>query len=343
MRRFAGARNTKSEDSGEGSGPAAAAIARRHDLAHRRALTKINEMTVCGASAIEEQWCLLAASTPPLGRVTSSFDRAINVAIAGQPLSILAHSLGRAPGALVLTDEHVPRTRAGATVTLADSTVTIGSGVVLTVTIDFSAAAHYSSRVSVLTEGDAPAVTADALAAARTALEKVAHRDSFVVAADSIDDGFLPRAFAALRERAAALRHAVAERLHTVAADDWPVRAATARLIGLGAGLTPSGDDYLVGWLAVLTQSARGCALAAVIEAAILDADPTATTEVSRAYLHAAADHRFHEDLAAAARSCLRGDVAALRAAFGRVATVGATSGTDSLAGVVDALDALAA
>lgn len=305
-------------------------------------MTKLNEVTVREAAAIEEQWSLLLASTPVRGRVTSSFNRAINVAIAGQPLSILARSLGKAPGALVLADEQVPRARVGAAVMLAGSAVTITSDGAPTVTIEFSAATRYSSRVAALAVGDAPPITGDTLAAARVALETVAHRESFVVAAGSLDDGFLPRAFAALRERAAVLRHAVAERLQTVAADDWPVRAATARLIGLGAGLTPSGDDYLVGWLAVLAQSASGLMPAAAIGAAILDADPTATTEVSRAYLNAAADHRFQEDLAVAARSCLRGDIASLDAHFARVATVGATSGTDSLAGVVDALCALA-
>lgn len=288
---------------------------------------------------MEEQWSLLPAP-PPRGRVTSSFGRAINLVIAGQPLSILARGLGRSPGALALADRQVPRVTPGSAVTIAGDVVTISYGPIPEARIDTSEAAHYSSRVVTLRDIDAP--TDDTLAAARAALAKVARRGSFIVVSGSAGDGFPPQASATLRERAAALRCAVTAQLRAPNGDDRPVREAADRLIGLGAGLTPSGDDCLVGWLAVLTQSARGDRPAAAIGASIATAGPGATTEVSRAYLHAATQHRFHEDLAAAARSCLLGDIASLRTAFARVATVGATSGTDSLTGVLDALNALA-
>jgi hypothetical protein len=69
---------------------------------------------------------------------------------------------------------------------------------------------------------------------------------------------------------------------------DAEVLAAAARgLIGLGAGLTPAGDDFLCGWLAA--RFAERSAAPFTLGDALLER----TTEVSAAFLREAARGRF--------------------------------------------------
>ena len=107
---------------------------------------------------------------------------------------------------------------------------------------------------------------------------------------------------------------------------------AGAALIGLGTGLTPAGDDVLVGFTAALT--ALGHSRARPIARAWADAARARTTTVAETFhLHAAAGEysgRLHELL----RALLAGPPAAIPDAIHRAATWGATSGWDTLLGV---------
>lgn len=114
---------------------------------------------------------------------------------------------------------------------------------------------------------------------------------------------------------------------------------AAAALIGLGTGLTPSGDDYLVGALAVLTLHPATSTLRRLLAHAVTVKADT-TTPVGGHYLRAAADRCFHHDITRAARCAVTGSDD-LEAAFEAVAAIGSTSGTDTLTGIVDTLDAL--
>jgi hypothetical protein len=122
----------------------------------------------------------------------------------------------------------------------------------------------------------------------------------------------------------------------TLAVDDldWEQAVAAARgLIGLGVGLTPSGDDFIVGLSAALVAIAhpvagtfaRGCAR---------EADGR-TTDVAWSYLDHASRaefssriHRLLKVLATGSRSDVRAEVAG-------VMCWGATSGADCLLGVL--------
>lgn len=107
-------------------------------------------------------------------------------------------------------------------------------------------------------------------------------------------------------------------------------------LIGLGTGLTPSGDDYLVGLLAGLEAS--GDRSWAPLARAIATAAPSRTTAIGAAMLgHAARGEyteRLHDVLIALADGRSRG----LAAAVGRAMAYGATSGADTLVGVFAAV-----
>jgi hypothetical protein len=114
---------------------------------------------------------------------------------------------------------------------------------------------------------------------------------------------------------------------------------APERLVGLGPGLTPSGDDVLTGALCVLW--AAGPAAKAQRDA-LADVARTAagrTTRVGAHQLAAAADGWFAEALLAVVDAPT--DAVAARCAAVLLG-VGATSGADLLAGAVLAVDALA-
>ncbi|WP_201529779.1 DUF2877 domain-containing protein [Psychrobacter frigidicola] len=111
---------------------------------------------------------------------------------------------------------------------------------------------------------------------------------------------------------------------------------ATQQLIGLGIGLTPSGDDYLVGLLLVLNHSvAADSANLAAIKQVILDNLGT-TTSVSQAYLRAGLERRYGEplrDLLIAVTS----QADTFENALQTVLSHGATSGQDTCTGMIDA------
>ena len=117
--------------------------------------------------------------------------------------------------------------------------------------------------------------------------------------------------------------------------------AATAatRLVGLGRGLTPSGDDYLCGFFwTLLVARCAGTTLPMPPEAvadAVLAAAPARTSPISGAYLTAALGGRYCTVYAAAAAACLGPDDFAPLADI--ALKMGASSGTDTLCGALAA------
>ena len=111
-------------------------------------------------------------------------------------------------------------------------------------------------------------------------------------------------------------------------------------LIGLGVGLTPSGDDYLVGFLAVLLldkhcKRKRGPVLARAIVAAARQR----TNEISATYLQSAARYRFKTQIADLVKAVLCQGQAQVKQALLNLIAVGATSGSDIARGMIDAFD----
>jgi len=108
-------------------------------------------------------------------------------------------------------------------------------------------------------------------------------------------------------------------------------------LVGLGPGLTPAGDDALIGWLAgvALLGADRRCA---VLRQAVY-ARLGRTTDVSRAHLEDALAGEFSEPLAQFANALARTPAEAQRA-LANLAAVGATSGSDAAAGLLAAVQA---
>jgi hypothetical protein len=106
------------------------------------------------------------------------------------------------------------------------------------------------------------------------------------------------------------------------------VTEAARQLAGLGYGLTPAGDDYLIGTMAALWL--RGDYERA---SAIGHCAAPHTTALSRAFLEAAAQRQFTEPWHHLAHALACESAAACESALGRIAEIGASSGRDALAG----------
>lgn len=107
-----------------------------------------------------------------------------------------------------------------------------------------------------------------------------------------------------------------------------------AQLIGLGPGLTPSGDDYLGGVLIGLRWLGRAPQAESLwrwLEPRL----PGATSAISAAHLAAAAQGEGHEALHQVLSDLSAWQVPDLLPGLARLDAVGHTSGWDALAGVV--------
>lgn len=118
-------------------------------------------------------------------------------------------------------------------------------------------------------------------------------------------------------------------------------RADAAGLTGLGPGLTPTGDDLLVGLAAMARRLAGGGLVdvrAAVAFSTVLAGLPAEeTTEAAHLLLRSASEGRFPSVLATAVELLgnPHSDAESLRAATMRLAATGAHSGADLLAGAL--------
>lgn len=119
-----------------------------------------------------------------------------------------------------------------------------------------------------------------------------------------------------------------------------PPPDAVERLIGLGPGLTPSGDDFLGGAMIALSMSGHGEHAAALAEPA-LAAAADRTNRISRAHLRAAAKGLGADALHRCIDALARGDGEALGWALKRLDAIGHSSGWDALAGAISALQAI--
>jgi hypothetical protein len=188
------------------------------------------------------------------GRVHSVFARACNIEMQGGGLvTLLANGLGAAPQGI----------RLDAPVARFDTWLRAGHGAILDnavlwlqdagVAVDLSAAARWRGTVAaVCTEPCANATRAALHEVHATIYEHAPPQGIAPALAD-------PAGSVSSLQRALALR--LAEVLPRLArATEWrdvpAIASAAARLVGLGPGLTPAGDDFLTGYLAALWSRA---------------------------------------------------------------------------------------
>jgi hypothetical protein len=118
----------------------------------------------------------------------------------------------------------------------------------------------------------------------------------------------------------------------TGGADGEVPRCAPCRLLGMGPGLTPSGDDLFCGVLIALFSLGRGDVARDLAEVVAREAAVN-TTALSGAFLRAACDGQGSEALHEAIAAIMHDDTGALPALVCRLGEMGHTSGWDALAG----------
>ncbi|WP_344783488.1 DUF2877 domain-containing protein [Microbacterium kribbense] len=145
---------------------------------------------------------------------------------------------------------------------------------------------------------------------------------------------------------------AVAERLDVAraaivraetAGDRTALVATVERMLGLGPGLTPAGDDVLAGLALVAARPGSRIALLPGAIADVLARHPERTTDLSRTMLREALAGRARQSLIDLLERLCSPPTAdsrpdALRAAAERVLGIGHTSGTDLVSGILTGL-----
>ena len=249
------------------------------------------------------------------GRVHSVFARAINVERNGGGLvTIASRDAGDAPATLVVD--------AGgfATVSIEVGAVVRADARALVVANRFGVAlAHAKPWTPIVPRWPADASRLrDNLAAARR----------HVGVADAPCSALARTTRETLDARAQALCAALRR------GDADALRTHGCALLGLGHGLTPSGDDFLVGLFAVLAIAASPCERLAGVAIDIVADAGRRTNAISVAALAAAAHGRVRESIGALVRTLIDGDRERALAALRVVLAIGSTSGADIATGV---------
>ena len=251
----------------------------------------------------------------------------VDLARTGELLVIAIDAVGGIPGGVLVDASDLRRTgiRAGMTVVSAETRWLVPA-----------AGLAIETRNAAAWDPTLPTGTRLVAGPALAGRASVAHQVVTALATQGglwpTNDGRIPDPWIGLA------REAIEAMIAGLVDGDVPVAITRATdLIGLGIGLTPSGDDFLIGLLAGL--EATEAASRAPLAAAIADVAPSRTTAIAAAALRHAADRRFSERLHDVVGALCQDDEPAIATAVAAGLAYGATSGSDTLAGLLIAVD----
>lgn len=137
----------------------------------------------------------------------------------------------------------------------------------------------------------------------------------------------------ALQQRSGALLEALEQGQMAAA------RQHAEAMIGLGPGLTPAGDDFLVGLFAVLNMRDSPCYGWLAGGKDVLPRAAQSTNAISLAALTAAAGGQVRQSISGLIETLIEGTPTRLPKALDRVLAIGSTSGADLVAGILSGLN----
>jgi hypothetical protein len=259
------------------------------------------------------------------GEIHSTFDSVVNISVPSGLITVAARHLDNAPNTVVIDSASMSPLRAR----LGGRVVAHGPRLVCPghFSIDLDGAAIWHADLPDLSA----VVQSQRLEQMVTELERLVDREGQ-------PGGIRPRrgAQGTIEQEVSRVLDLAAHALvRSLAAGDLAAAIAWAeRLIGLGPGLTPSGDDFVTGLAAVIASpGTRMHALLPWVQELVRDSEPR-TNVISWTAMHEAAHGRVRESITAVLRAVAAGDPEALRPAARKVIRIGKTSGTDIVTGV---------
>ncbi len=272
---------------------------------------------------------------PRAGAVLATFRRSCYLDLDGRIVALVAAELLNGPLNIVLEApaEHSFQTlRVGGVVASTTAGVTIDA----TLHITFVTAQRWTAALAPWTRITEGPLAAN-LALARIVLLREAPKGSVAHVLPSTDPARATDFDGVLRSKA---RHALAALAGGLRRRDHVALAEGARqLAGFGSGLTPSGDDVLVGTLLALAISPPADAI--TLRTTLMAAAAGRSTRISEAYLEASARGEASEPWHRLLAVLPGGHSSALTTAARALIAVGETSGADMLAGFLLAQEAM--
>ncbi|WP_313637133.1 DUF2877 domain-containing protein [Paenibacillus sp.] len=113
---------------------------------------------------------------------------------------------------------------------------------------------------------------------------------------------------------------------------------AARQLLGLGPGLTPSGDDFLVGLFAVMNLQGSPLSVFKSLYSQIIIHAQQLTNEISFAALHQATQGQVRESMVQFIKALLNGNTETFFPTLSTVLGIGSSSGTDIAMGICSGL-----
>jgi hypothetical protein len=273
--------------------------------------------------------CLAALRGGLRGRVHSVFARVVNVIVPdGTLLTLASRRVDDAPDTLVVDLRSFDGTgvAVGAPVVAHDRVLAVGRNLA----IRFAGASPWVPLLPWYPAHDA--LLRRNFEALR---EHVAGFDADPDRSASLQSSAVATAAAVrLAQHATALGRALAR------ADVEAARAEGEALVGLGPGLTPSGDDLLLGLFAVLNLPGGPCEPFRDLGRQIVARAAERTHAISLCALRAAAEGRVRARVVALLSALIAGEREATLAALRAVLAIGSTSGRDIVAGIVLGVEA---
>lgn len=116
------------------------------------------------------------------------------------------------------------------------------------------------------------------------------------------------------------------------------IRDALKGLLGLGIGLTPSGDDFLVGLCAVLAVPQHPAHVYLPLIAQVIRAEEYRTNKISYMALIKAVQGKTRACIGALLATIFNGELASIKERIKPVVNIGSSSGADILSGIAAGL-----
>ena len=239
--------------------------------------------------------------------VHSVFDRLINISGDEKLLSITASGVGGSSSFLMLPDKVLDLgVKAGEICVLHAGRANLGR-----VFIDFSEAPIWKGPVDKFYRQKS--IKNENIAAFKSVLDRLAHGESAWRTLNDDSAARFPglKAIKKLRENPALARN----------------------LIGLGSGLTPSGDDMLLGFLAVVNHTCDDRAFVKRLRV-LLSASTRRTVDIAEKMLANALECEYHETLQNSLRDLCEGTKEDIYISAASLIKLGSSSGSDIATGM---------